>query len=90
MRYDHKQTQDFFSSLNYLENKSNPETKDLNYDSFLLGSLQIFRKNAQDIQKEKYDMKSFYHNDENKKGNKTNHLFPRKNKIQLSSNPLYS
>ena len=92
MKYDYKQTRDFFSSLNYLEPKNNPDIEPTNYDIFLLGSLQLFRKKAQEIQREKYNMKSFYHfkNDENKKVNKTNHLFLRKNKFQLNAKPLYS
>lgn len=92
MKYDHKKTKDFFSSLNYLEPKNNPNLQDKNYDSFLLRSLQIFRKKVQEIQKEKYDMKSFYHveHDENKRGSKNKRLSNGKNKIQPSTNPLYS
>ena len=93
MKYDQKQTRDFFSSLSYLEPKENhQEVKDLNFDNFLLESLNLFRKKTKELHKEKYDMKSFHHaeQDENKKGNKNNHLFQRKNKVQPITNPLYS
>lgn len=93
MRYDQKQTQDFFSSLSYIEPKENhQEKKDLNFDNFLLGSLQLFRKKAQEVHKESYAMKSFHYAEvgENKRGNKNKHLFSNKNKFEPSSHPLYS
>ena len=70
MRYNHKQTQDFFSSLSYVDPKqNNPEVEDVNFDDFLLGSLQLFRSKAKEIYKEEYKIKSFYHagNDKNKR-----------------------